>query len=49
MKEKFAASVARITPMNLDSKKWVSRWNGLMHPRIRPPDSGANRLVLLSG
>jgi hypothetical protein len=24
--------------MDLDSKKWVSRWHELMHPRIRPPD-----------
>jgi len=38
MKEGSVASMSRITPMDLDSKKWVSRWSELVHPRIRPPD-----------
>ncbi len=41
MKEGSVASMSRITPMDLDSKKWVSRWSELVHPRIRPPgDAG---------
>ncbi len=42
------ASMSQITRMDPDSKKWVSRWRELMHPRIRPPDGGVNGLVLLS-
>jgi len=44
----YGELMSRIIPLDVDSKKWVSRWHELMHPRIRRPDGGWIASIVVS-